>query len=297
MTQSSTYIGNMIHRKSSTVRKIFTGLFWGGVCLLAGCFTTGKNTLSPSAYVLVMDPPDLLYNQALANLDIGRLDEASKKFSVIEKQYTYTEWGRKSLVMGAFTNYRSAKYDDAISMAQRYINLYPASEDTAYAYYIIGLSSFHKIPDVTRDQKDTKRAVAAMQILVENYPQSKYVEDAKAKIRFGREQLAGKEMQVGRYYEESRRYLAASKRFRTVLEEYSDTNQIEEALYRLTEVNLALGLTAEAQTAAAILGYNYPRSQWYVFAYNLLQKNSVSPKEYKSSWISRAFSHDQNRKH
>ncbi|EJF75712.1 outer membrane protein assembly factor BamD [Bartonella alsatica] len=295
MTKSRVCIENMAYRKSNIVRKILGVMLLGSTCMLAGCLFEEKNTLGPSAYVLKMDPPDILYNQALANLNNGRLAEASKKFLTIEKQYAYTDWGRKSLVMGAFTNYRLGKYDDSINMAQRYITLYPGADDSAYAYYIIGLSSFRRIPDVTRDQRDTKRAIAAMQLLVERYPNSEYVKDAKDKIRFGREQLAGKEMQVGRYYEEGRRYLAASRRFRTVVEEYSDTNQIEEALFRLTEVNLALGLTAEAQTAAAILGRNYPKSEWYKFSYNLLKKNSISPQEHKSSWISHALSGDKNK--
>ncbi|MBB5073150.1 outer membrane protein assembly factor BamD [Bartonella callosciuri] len=295
MTKSYLCIANMAYRKSNVVRKILGVVLLGSTCMLTGCLFKEKNTLDPSAYVLKMDPPDVLYNQALASFKSGRLADASKKFLTIEKHYAYTDWGRKSLVMGAFTNYRLGKYDDSISMAQRYINLYPGAQDVAYAYYIIGLSSFHQIPDVTRDQRDTKRAIAAMQLLVESYPNSKYVKDAKDKIRFGREQLAGKEMQVGRYYEEGRRYLAASRRFRTVVEEYSDTNQIEEALFRLTEVNLALGLTAEAQTAAAILGRNYPKSEWYKLSYNLLQKNSISPQEHKSSWISHALSGDKNK--
>ncbi|WP_455478976.1 outer membrane protein assembly factor BamD [Bartonella sp. B23] len=295
MTKFDVCIENMADRRSNIVRTVLGVMLLGSTCMLAGCLFKEKNTLDPSAYVLKIDPPDVLYNQALASLDSGRLEDASKKFFMIEKQYAYTDWGRKSLVMGAFTNYRLGKYDDSISMAQRYIALYPGAGDSAYAYYIVGLSSFRRIPDVTRDQRDTKRAIAAMQLLIERYPNSEYVEDAKAKIRFGREQLAGKEMQVGRYYEEGRRYLAASRRFRTVLEEYSDTNQIEEALFRLTEVNLALGLIAEAQTAAAILGRNYPKSEWYKFSYNLLQKNSMSPKEHKSSWISNVLSGDKNK--
>ncbi|WP_375613374.1 MULTISPECIES: outer membrane protein assembly factor BamD [unclassified Bartonella] len=295
MKKSHVCIGNMTYRKSNIVRKILGGVLLGSTCMLAGCLFKEKNTLDPSAYVLKIEPPDVLYNQALASLESGRLGDASKKFLKIEKQYAYTDWGRKSLVMGAFTNYRLGKYDDSISMAQRYITLYPGSTDSAYAYYIIGLSSFRRIPDVTRDQRDTKRAIAAMQLLIERYPNSEYVKDAKDKIRFGREQLAGKEMQIGRYYEEGRRYLAASRRFRTVVEEYSDTNQIEEALFRLTEVNLALGLTAEAQTAAAILGRNYPKSEWYKFSYNLLQKNKISPHEHKSSWISNALGGDKKR--
>ncbi|CDO47153.1 hypothetical protein AT246_05260 [Bartonella henselae] len=295
MIKSHVSIKNVAYRKSNILRKVLGVIFLGSTCILAGCLFKEKNTLDPSAYVLKIDPPDVLYNQALASLESGRLVDASKKFLIIEKQYAYTDWGRKSLVMGAFTNYRLEKYDDSISMAQRYITLYPEADDSAYAYYIIGLSSFRRIPDVTRDQRDTKRAIAAMQLLIERYPNSEYVKDAKAKIRFGREQLAGKEMQVGRYYEEGRRYLAASRRFRKVVEEYSDTNQIEEALFRLTEVNLALGLTLEAQTAAAILGRNYPKSEWYKFSYNLLQKNSISPREHKSSWISQALGGDKSK--
>ncbi|ATP12607.1 outer membrane protein assembly factor BamD [Bartonella henselae] len=295
MIKSHVSIKNVAYRKSNILRKVLGMIFLGSTCILAGCLFKEKNTLDPSAYVLKIDPPDVLYNQALASLESGRLADASKKFLIIEKQYAYTDWGRKSLVMGAFTNYRLEKYDDSISMAQRYITLYPEADDAAYAYYIIGLSSFRRIPDVTRDQRDTKRAIAAMQLLIERYPNSEYVKDAKAKIRFGREQLAGKEMQVGRYYEEGRRYLAASRRFRKVVEEYSDTNQIEEALFRLTEVNLALGLTLEAQTAAAILGRNYPKSEWYKFSYNLLQKNSISPREHKSSWISQALGGDKSK--
>ncbi|WP_455476487.1 outer membrane protein assembly factor BamD [Bartonella sp. B17] len=295
MTKPYIRIENMAYGKSNIRCRILSGVLLGSTLLLAGCLFKEKNTLPSSAYVLAIDPPDVLYNQALANLNSGRLEEASKKFLTIEKQYAYTDWGRKSLVMGAFTNYRLAKYDDAVSMAQRYITLYPSANDAAYAYYIIGLSSFHQIPDVTRDQRDTKRAIAAMQLLIERYPNSKYVKDAKAKIRFGREQLAGKEMQIGRYYEEGRRYLAASRRFRTVVEEYSDTNQIEEALFRLTEVNLALGLTMEAQTAAAILGRNYPKSEWYRLSYNLLKKKRISPQEHKSSWISHALSGNKNK--
>ncbi|MBX4335043.1 outer membrane protein assembly factor BamD [Bartonella raoultii] len=295
MTKYYVCAGNMAYRKSNIVSKVLGVALLGGSFVLAGCLFKEKNTLDPSAYVLNIDPPDVLYNQALASLNSGKLGDAAKKFLAIEKQYAYTDWGRKALVMGAFTHYQLGKYDDSISMAQRYITLYPEASDSAYAYYIIGLSSFRRIPDVTRDQRDTKRAIAAMQLLIERYPHSEYVKDAKVKIRFGREQLAGKEMQIGRYYEEGRRYLAASRRFRTVVEEYSDTNQIEEALFRLTEVNLALGLTAEAQTAAAILGRNYPKSEWYKFAYNLLQKNKISPHEHKSSWISHALSSDKHK--
>ncbi|WP_410004264.1 outer membrane protein assembly factor BamD [Bartonella sp. HY328] len=256
--------------------------------LIAGCADKDKD-LDLNAYVDTIESPDVLYNQALANLEAGRLKEASKKFEAIDRQHPYTEWARKALVMGAFTNYRQANYDEAVNMARRYISLYPTSQEAAYAYYIIGLAYFRQIPDVTRDQKDTKRAVAAMQELVDRYPNSEYVADAKDKIRFGREQLAGKEMQVGRFYLERHQYLAAINRFKTVVQEYSNTNQIEEALYRLVEANFALGIIPEAQTAAAVLAQNYPDSKWYADAYKLLQKAGHSPQENTGSWISRAF--------
>jgi len=256
--------------------------------LAAACSNRDKN-IDLEAYVDTIEAPDVLYNQGLANLNNGRLNEASKKFAALDVQHPYSEWARKALVMGAFTNYRQGKYDEAVNQANRYIALYPTSDDAAYAYYIVGLSYFRQIPDVTRDQRDTRRAVAAMQEVVDRFPNSEYVADAQDKIRFGREQLAGKDMQVGRYYLERHQYLAALKRFRTVVKDYSNTNQIEEALYRLVEANLAMGIQPEAQTAAAILGQNYPDSQWYADAYQLLQKGGLSPKETRGSWLSNLF--------
>lgn len=288
MTKSISYLKNAQNAKFNITRKVVMGLMFAGAVGLAGCSSKDKD-VDLSTYVESIDPPDVLYNQGLANLDAGRLTEASKKFAAVDRQHPYTEWARKSLVMGAFTNYRKGNYEEAVTAAKRYISLYPTSEETAYAYYIVGLSYFRQIPDITRDQKDTKRAIAAMQELVDRFPKSEYVDDAKVKIRFGREQLAGKEMQVGRYYQEGKRYLAAIKRFRVVVEEYSNTNQIEEALYRLVETNYALGLSSEAQTAAAVLGQNYPESKWYKDAYKLLQRNGLAPQENKGSWISRAF--------
>jgi len=256
--------------------------------MVSACSNRDKN-IDLEAYVDTIEAPDVLYNQALANLNNGRLNEASKKFAAIDNQHPYSEWARKALVMGAFTNYRQGKYDEAVNQANRYIALYPTSPDTAYAYYIVGLSYFRQIPDVTRDQRDTRRAIAAMQEVVDRFPDSEYVADAQDKIRFGREQLAGKDMQIGRYYLERRQYLAALKRFRAVVETYSNTNQIEEALYRLVETNLAMGVQPEAQTAAAILGQNYPDSQWYQDAYQLLQKGGLSPTETRGSWLSNLF--------
>lgn len=275
----------------STLKVFYNAALAGviaGTAVLSGC--AGKNKdVDLNAYVNSIDPPDVLYNQALANMEGGRFSEASKKFAAIDQQHPYTEWARKSLVMGAFTYYRQNKYDEAVNMAKRYIALYPTSQDAAYAYYIIGLSYFRQIPDVTRDHKDTRRAISALQDVVDRYPKSEYVSDARTKIRFAREQLAGKEMQIGRYYLERGQYLAAIKRFRGVVEEYSNTNQIEEALYRVVEANYAIGLTSEAQTAAYVLGQNYPESLWYADAYKILQKGGLNPQEDKNGWLSAIF--------
>jgi outer membrane protein assembly factor BamD len=257
--------------------------------VLAGC-QSDKNELALANYVAPTDPADQLYNEGLANLNAGRLKEASAKFDAIDKEHPYSEFSRKAEVMGAFTKYRMGQYDDAITTAQRYMELYPSTDDAAYAQYIIGLSYFRQIRDVTQDQKEARQTIAAMNVVVQNYPDSPYVEDAKTKIRFARDQLAGKEMQVGRYYLERREYLAAIKRFRDVVENYSNTNQIEEALARLTEAYYAMGIASEAQTAAAVLGRNYPDSKWYKDSYALLQSGGLSPAENKSSWISKALS-------
>ena len=255
---------------------------------LAGC-QNDKDKLALASYVAPTDPADQLYNEGLANLNAGRLKEAAAKFDAVDKEHPYSEYSRKSEVMGAFTKYRMGEYDDAISMAQRYMELYPSTDDAAYAQYIIGLSYFRQIRDVTQDQQQARQTIEAMNAVVQNYPTSPYVEDAKTKIRFARDQLAGKEMQVGRYYLERREYLAAIKRFRDVVENYSNTNQIEEALARLTEAYYAMGIAPEAQTAAAVLGRNYPHSKWYKDSYALLQSGGLSPSENKSSWISKAF--------
>jgi outer membrane protein assembly factor BamD len=190
--------------------------------------------------------------------------------------------------MGAFTKYRMGQYDDAITDAQRYLELYPSTDDAAYAQYIVGLSYFRQIRDVTQDQKESRQTIDAMTKVIEKYPDSPYVEDAKTKIRFARDQLAGKDMQVGRYYLERRDYLAAIKRFRSVVENYSNTNQVEEALARLTEAYYAMGIASEAQTAAAVLGRNYPGSKWYKDSYKLLQGGGLAPRENAGSWISKA---------
>lgn len=255
---------------------------------LAACASDAD--LDLATYVEQTDPADVLYNQGLANLEAGRMKEAAAKFDAVDRQHPYSEFARKSMVMSAFAQYRQGNYDEAITAGKRYVNLYPSTPDAAYAQYIVGLSYFRQIRDVTQDQKESRRAIEAMEEVVARWPDSEYVEDAKEKIRFARDQLAGKEMQIGRYYLERREYLAAIKRFRYVVEQYPNTRHVEEALARLTESYYAMGLTSEAQTAAAVLGHNYPDSQWYADTYKLLQSGGLEPRENKGSWISKAGS-------
>ncbi|GGA69760.1 outer membrane protein assembly factor BamD [Nitratireductor aestuarii] len=253
---------------------------------LAGC--NAEKDLDLSSYVESTEPADVLYNQALANLEAGRLTEASKKFEAVDKQHPYSEYARKALIMGTFTNYRQGKYVEAINSGKRFVNLYPSDQDAAYAQYLIGLSYFRQIKDVTQDQGDARRTIEAMEEVVQRWPDSQYVADAKDKIRVARDQLAGKEMQVGRYYLERHEYIAAIRRFRGVVENYGNTRHVEEALARLTETYLAMGISSEAQTAAAVLGHNYPDSQWYKDSYKLLQSGGLEPRENRGSWISKA---------
>jgi outer membrane protein assembly factor BamD len=254
--------------------------------LAAGC--ASKDDIDLETYVNTVEPADQLFNQGLANLNSGRATEAAKKFAAVDRQHPYSEYARRSIVLGAFANYRQGRYPEAISGAKRYVTLYPTDKDAAYAQYIIGLSYWRQIPDVTRDQADSRRTIAALQELVDRYPDSEYVDDAKTKMRFARDQIAGKEMQVGRYYLERKEYLAGINRFRLVVEQYSNTRHTEEALARLVEAYFALGLASEAQTAAAVLGTNYPDSDWYKDSYKLLQSGGLQPRENPGSWISAA---------
>lgn len=275
--------------RPAVLRAIGGAMVLGAMLPLSGCMSGGATDTDALALAAQTEPADVLYNQGLANLDGGNLREASAKFEAIDRQHPYSEYARRALIMRAFTSYRRAEYQEAITSARRYLSLYPASEDAAYAQYIIGLSYYRQIPDVTRDQAETARAAAAMQEIVDRYPESEYAPDAQAKIRFARDQLAGKEMQVGRYYLERRNYVAAINRFKNVVDTYSQTRHVEEALARLTEAYFAMGLTQEAQASASVLGQNFPDSQWYNDSYALLQSGGLEPRQGSgTSWFAGA---------
>ena len=234
-------------------------------------------------------PAEDLYNQGLARLQSKEYELAAKKFAEIEKLYPYSQWQRKAILMTTFSQYQNGSYDDAIASAKRYIGLFSTSPEIPYVYYLEGMSYYNQIPDINRDQDRAAKAVEIFTLITDKYPKSEYAPDARYKLQVARDQLAGKEMLVGRYYLDQHNYAAAINRFREVLFKYQTTRHAEEALLRLTEAYLALGIPSEAQTAAAVLGHNYPNSVWYKDAYALLQGGGLKPHEDQGSWISKVF--------
>jgi outer membrane protein assembly factor BamD len=238
----------------------------------------------------VDEPADKLYNEGLYLMN-ERHDPkaASKKFEAVDREHPYSDWARKSLLMSAYTYYQGGDFDNCIGAATRYVTLHPGSPDAAYAQYLIAASHYDQIPDISRDQGRTEKAIAALEEVVRKYPTSEYAVNAKAKLEGARDQLAGKEMEIGRYNLDKRNYIGAINRFKTVVTRYQTTRHVEEALERLTECYMAIGVVNEAQTAAAVLGHNFPDSKWYQDAYNLVKSNGVEPSENQGSWMSRAF--------
>ena len=250
----------------------------------------GACTLFNKDEILADEPPEKLYNEGIFLLD-KRQDykAAAKKFEEVERQHPYSDWARKALVMTAYASYSARDYDEAVSAARRYVTLHPGSPDAAYAQFLIGSSYFDQIPDVTRDQSRTEKAIAALEEVSRKFPESEYSTSAKRKIDIARDQLAGKEMTVGRYYMNKKDFTGAINRFKIVVTQYQTTRHVEEALLRLIEAYMALGVASEAQTAAAVLGHNFPDSRWYADAYRLVKSGGLEPAENKGSWISQAF--------
>ena len=207
----------------------------------------------------------------------------------MERKYPYSSFATKAILMQAYAAYRAAKWDDAIIAANRFITLHPGHRDAGYAYYLIAISNFNNISDTKRDQSATFKALASLEEVAQRYPGTAYAADAAQKAKVARDHLAGKEMEIGRYYYRNNSYLAGINRFKRVVTEYRNTSQTPEALYRLCEGYMALGIVSEAQTAAAVLGYNYPNSEWYKDAYQLVSSDGQAPVKNKDSWISKAF--------
>ena len=255
------------------------------VVALPACSFFGKEDVIPD------DPADKLYNEGLYLLNQKKdFKQAARRFEEVDRQHPYSEWARKALIMSAYAHYEGTSYDDSVSAAKRYVTLHPGSTDAAYAQYLIGSAYFDQIPDITRDQQRTERAMQALDEVVRKYPGSEYAAAAKRKLEVARDQLAGKEMDTARYYQRRREYIAAINRFKVVITQYQTTRHVEEALMRLTEAYMALGVVSEAQTAAAVLGHNFPGSSWYADAYRLVKAGGLEPSANPGSWITRAFS-------
>jgi outer membrane protein assembly factor BamD len=233
-------------------------------CLLASC-GGGKEK---DTYV--DQPVEYLYNTAMDQLANGDYSKASDSFDEVERQHPYSVWATKAQLMSAYALYEGNKYDESIIAADRFIQLHPGHRDVAYAYYLKALDYYIQIEDVGRDQKTTQQALDALNEVIRRFPDTRYARDARLKIDLARDHLAGKEMAIGRWYESRGTYLAAINRFKTVVDQYQTTSDVPEALERLTECYLALGLKDEAQRTAAVLGYNYPGSSWYAATYVLV---------------------------
>ncbi len=259
--------------------------------LLALALTACQNSRRDEQLAYVERPVEQLYSRATEELDKRDYDDAILLFNEVERQHPYSEWARRSSLMSAFASYESRRYDDAISTAQRYLSLNPAGQGAAYAYYLIAASYFDQIMDVGRDQKTTELAKAALNDVVRRYPGTDYARDATLKLDMVQDQLAGKEMEIGRWYLRRNQHLSAVNRFRTVVKDYDTTSHAPEALYRLVETYLSLGLKQEALASGAVLGYNYPETNWYRDAYRLLGNEGLDPEAaseaQKRTWLQR----------
>ena len=243
---------------------------FAALSLLSAC-ATGKNKADTQ---YVARDVSTLYNSAKYRLDRGQFKLAAALFDEVERQHPYSPWARRAQLMSAFSYYMNRDYTEAISAAQRFLAIHPGNKDAPYAFYLIALCHYEQIADVTRDQKTTQQARDALGELIRRYPQSRYAADARLKLDLVNDHLAGKEMEIGRFLQRRGQWLAATLRFRNVIDDYQTTTHTPEALERLVESYLALGIPEEAKKAAAVLGANYPGSKWYEHAYKLIREKA-----------------------
>jgi outer membrane protein assembly factor BamD len=260
-----------------------------GALLLGGC---GSIFGSDKPELVNNDPPNVIYGQAEQMVNKGDYEEAARQYEQVDINHPYSQEARRSIVMASYAYYKAGKYDDAVASADRYLTLHPGTQESDLAQNIIAMSYYDQVLDPKRDQTFARRALGAYDKLLQRYPNSRYAAEAANRSRVLRDLIAASEMQVGRYYLRRNNYLAAINRFRTVVTDYQTTEQVEEALMRLTEAYMALGIVNEAQTAAAVLGHNFPDSKWYKHAYGLLGKRGLQPQEHEGSWITQTWKGD-----
>jgi len=269
-------------------------LLGAALVFLAGCSLFGgkddeTNNANKDAANYRERSVEAIYADGWRAINAGAWDLCAASFNEVDRQHPYSVWARRAMLISAFCSYQSNSYGQAIATADQYISLHPGSNEVAYAFYIKAISLYEQIVDIARDQSNTEGALVALQDVVQRFPDTEYARDATLKIDLTNDHLAGKEMAVGRYYLSRGDYIGAINRFRTVVDQYQTTPQIAEALERICEAYYSLGLDSEAQTAAAVLGRNYPGSAWYKDAYNILKGRNLRPMEDNRSWISQAF--------
>ena len=242
----------------------------GGSLTLSACAGGG----GPKDTAYIARDVESLYAAAKERLDRNQPTVAAALFDEVERQHPYSPWARRAQLMSSFSYYVAGDYNKSVQSAQRFLSIHPGNKDAPYAYYLIALCYYEQISDVTRDQKVTAQALTAMNEVVRRYPNTRYATDARLKIDLVNDHLAGKEMEIGRFYERSGKWLAASLRFRNVVDKYQTTSHSPEALFRLVESYLAMGIPEEAQKAAAVLGANHPENEWYKRAYALMNKHA-----------------------
>jgi outer membrane protein assembly factor BamD len=256
------------------------------ILLLAGVAVSACSSDEPK---IPDQPPEVLYNRGYDLIQAGEFQKASKMFDEVERQHPYSTWATQAQLMSAYAHYVNNEYDDAIIGLEHFIDLHPGHRNAPYAYYLKALCYYEQIVDVGRDQKNTELALQSLAEVVARFPNTDYARDASLKLDLTRDHLAGKEMEIGRYYETRGLWVAAINRFRTVIERYQTTTHVPEALSRLVECYLALGVTDEAQSAGAVLGYNFPGSDWYQDSYALLTSHDLKPERKEGSWLNAIF--------
>ena len=230
-----------------------------------------------------------IFNSGERELIRRRYNDAAEKFKEVERLYPYSDWAKRALIMQVYSFHKDKEYENVVSAANRFIEFHPKDKDIPYAYYLIGLSYYDQVLAIGRDQKLTQEALKIFKLIIKEYPDSEYASSSQIKFDFLKNQLASKEMEVGRYYLKRSHYVSAINRFRGIIEDFSTTSQVPEALHRLVEAYLSLGLTDEAQTAGAILGYNYKSNEWYERSFELLRSKGLKPKSLGNSWLSQIY--------
>jgi len=244
-----------------------------GVAVVGATACAGTSRQTELAYI--ERPVETIYNDAVHTMERNLWAPSAMQFDEVQRQHPYSPWAQRAMLMAAYARYRARDYEKSISSAEEYIALHPGGEGAPYAYYLVAICHFDQIIDVGRDQARSGLALKALNEVVARFPDSDYARDAELKMDMVRDQLAGKEMEIGRYYLQRSEHLAAINRFKKVISEYQTTTHVPEALHRLVEAYLSIGLAGQAQQAAAVLGYNYPGSEWYADTYALMQGQGV----------------------